>query len=341
MQHILSLKKPYLGVLVSFLLLFSLFFIAKHNTIQFNSSAFVSAITLDFAVTIPLIYLFLTRQSNIPKTTVVPLFILGLVLASYCLPQEQQSLLNSIKKWGIPIVEISVFTFIIIKVRNLIIQFKKSKEQSQDFFDALKIASKQLLPSTAANLFAMEIAVFYYGIFKWKSQKLKLNEFSYHKNSGTPTLLGALIFVIAIETVAIHLLVVNTAPIIAYILLALSIYSAFQILGFLKSLFYRPILITKQRIYLKYGILSETSINTNNIENVDYFTKDIDKEKNTTLIKLSPLGSLEGHNIIIHLKKEQTLNGLYGSKKQFQSIVLHLDDKTSFKQEIESLITQD
>jgi len=53
MQHIFSLKKPYLGLLVSITLLFSLFFLAKSPLFNFNSSGLVSALTLDFVLTIP------------------------------------------------------------------------------------------------------------------------------------------------------------------------------------------------------------------------------------------------------------------------------------------------
>ena len=341
MQHIFSLKKPYLGILVSVTLLFSLFFLAKSPIFNFNSSALVSALTLDFALTIPIVYFLLIRKSNIPKTTVVPLFIIGLMIASYSIPKEHQSLLSTIKTWVVPVLEILVFTFVFIKVRTLILQFRKNKTQSPDFFDTLKIATNQLLHKIPANLLAMEIAVFYYSFFKWKSPKLKQNEFTYHKNSGTPMLLGAFILIIAIETITIHFLAMQWNPVLAYALLVLSIYSGFQIFGFLKSLLFRPIQITKQEIHLKYGILAETILKVKNIDSIEYFTKDIDKEKEPLQIKLSPLGALESHNILISLKEEQTHNGLYGVKKQFQSIALYLDDKENFIQQIENLLTQD
>jgi len=67
-------------------------------------------------------------------------------------------------------------------------------------------------------------------------------------------------------------------------------------------------------------------------------SKDIDPKEKT--IALSPLGSLESHNVLIHLKKEQKLFGPYGIKKQFQSIVLYLDEKEKFIKTIETVLAK-
>ena len=40
-------------------------------------------------------------------------------------------------------------------------------------------------------------------------------------------------------------------------------------------------------------------------------------EKEKLIKTLSPLGELESHNVIINLKRENTLIGLYGIKKNF------------------------
>lgn len=329
-----SLRKPYLALSITVLLLASLAFVSK--TSFSNSTHFLSALTVDFALVIPFIYFLLIRKSNIPKTTVVPIFIIGLVVASYVIPKQNQTVLSLIKTWILPIVEISVFTYVFIKVRKLILKFKKTKQDNLDFYDALKQTTKQLLPSLPGNLLAMEVSVLYYGVFKWKKNILKPNQFTYHKNSGTPTLLGALIFLIAVETVSIHLLLMKWSMIAAIIALILSVYSGFQILGFLKSLLYRPINLTNDTLYLKYGILAETTISTKNIESISHFTKDL--EKDSEIKKLSPLGGLESHNLLIQLKEPEQFFGLYGTKKEYQSIVLFVDEKTKFKCAIESLI---
>jgi hypothetical protein len=181
-----------------------------------------------------------------------------------------------------------------------------------------------------------EIAVFYYGFIHWKTIKLRPNEFSYHKDSGTVGLLMALVFLIAVETLAIHLLLEQWSIMAAWVLTVISMYSAIQIFGFSKSLLKRPIVITDHVLYLRYGILNETAIN---IEDIDLSTTDL--KPNSETRKLSVLGALEGHNVVITLKKENTLIGLYGIIKNYKVLALHIDDKQDFKATLDEMFGSD
>jgi len=53
---------------------------------------------------------------------------------------------------------------------------------------------------------------------------------------------------------------------------------------------------------------------------------------------LSPLEETESHNVIISLKKENELIGLYGIKKQFNLIGLHIDEPIEFKEKVENAL---
>ena len=65
-------------------------------------------ITYDLTLTAPLLYLFLTRKTQLPKITAIPIFVVGVFLASTLLPKDQQFHLNFIKTWFLPIVEIGI-----------------------------------------------------------------------------------------------------------------------------------------------------------------------------------------------------------------------------------------
>ncbi len=165
---------------------------------------------------------------------------------------------------------------------------------------------------------------------------IKENEFSYHKDSGTLSLLIAIIFIVAIETVVLHLLLVKWSSLSAWIFTFLSIYSGIQFFGFLKSMLKRPISIENDRLYLRYGIMKETTIDLKDIDSIEISSKDIALNKETR--KLSFLGELESHNVIISLKKENTLTGLYGIKRGFKILALHIDDKVAFKNRIDNAL---
>ena len=321
------------------LLIFGLMVILAKSTFFTQASNMVSiGITFDLLISAPLLYFLLIRKTTIPKTTVVPFLIAGIILCSTILPKENQYYLDLFKIWVLPLVELSILSFVIYNVAKAIRQFKLNKNGSIDFFTTLKNTCSEILPKRVVMPVVMEISVFYYGFICWKRRELKKNEFSYHKSNGTIALLIAIIFLIAIETVVFHLLLSRWSSIAAGILTFLSVYSGIQIFGFLKSILKRPINFENDRLYLRYGIMAETTIDIKDIECIELSSKDLEDNKETR--KMSFLGDLESHNIIIRLKTGNELIGLYGIKRKYRNLAIHVDDKIEFKSRIDSVLQQ-
>lgn len=323
-------------VILGLLLLVYAAMILLVNSLYFtkNPNLLSLGITIDLIVIAPLLYVFLIRKTSIPKTTVIPLIMLGILCCSLILPADNQYYLNLFKTWGVPVLELSVLTLLIYKFRKTRKVFLKEKSNTFDFFIVLKNTCSEILPKPLVMPMATEIAVFYYGFINWKVKDLKKNEFTYHKESGTMALLFALILIISAETVGLHYLLLKWNAVFAWIFTGLSIYSGIQIFGFLKSMTKRPILIENNLLYLKYGIMTEAIINLSDIDSIEITSRDI--EVNDNLRKLSFLGDLESHNVIMHLKKENTLFGLYGMKKTYKSIAFFADKKEEFKSYLEN-----
>jgi len=293
------------------------------------------AITLDLLLTVPVIYYLLIRKTNIPKTTVIPITIIGLILGLYFMPIENQNYLTFFKNWLLPIIEFSILIYVAIKVSSTIKKYKELKGTSPDFYSTLKNACGKILPKGIAILMATEIAVIYYGFINWKKREIYENEFTYHKKSGSPALFGALLMIIVVETFAIHLLLANWSLLAAWILTALSVYSGIQILGFAKSLSRRPIAINENSVFLKYGILNEASIQFEDIEKIELSKKPLNL--NDKLVrKLSALGELENHNIVVTLSKTHELKGIYGIKRTFKVIGFHIDEPQLFLEKLQN-----
>ncbi len=286
------------------------------------------AIAVDLLLAIPLLYFFLIRKTNIPKTTVIPLMVLGLVIGSYFLPRDQQQYLNLFKTWALPVIELSVLSYVILKVRAALRKYRTFKGQSSDFFTTLKSTCREILPSRLVGPFATEVAVIYYGLLNWKRKKLSANEFSYHRSSGSLALLGAFILVIIIETLALHFLLIRWSPAVAWVLSALSVYTALQVFGIARSIPQRPVAINTNSVSLRYGILNEVEIHFDEIDSVSHSTQSQPKSRLSR--SLSPLGEMEGHNLIIILKDCDQLEGLYGFKKQFNTLAVALDEPERF-----------
>lgn len=338
MTKALRLNRLLISLGIPFLIILILALLTKSTMFSNNSSIGSFAITFDLLITVPIIYFLLIRKSKIPVTTIVPILIVGLIVGTYTIPVENQYYLNLFKIWGLPVIELLVLSFIVIKIRSSVRKYRQKKQTNPDFFTTLKETCSELVPERIVPFFATEIAVLYYGFINWKKLTLKENDFTYHKNSGTTTLLIAIIFIVIIETFAIHLLLVKWSNTAAWILSGLSVYTAIQLFGFLKSLSQRPITIKNNYLIIRYGILAETEIRLEDIDFIELSTSDLILDNLTK--KLSTFGELESHNVILKLKKEYSLTGLYGIRKKFTNLALHLDNKEEFKSKVEAILQQ-
>ena len=338
MNKPLNLKKSSIAFGVPILFIGLIIVIAKSSIFETHANNLAAAITFDLLITIPVIYYLLIRKMTILKTSVLFFLIIGLLICSTILPPENHYYLNIFKTWIFPLIELSIISYIIYKLKKVSKSYRLNKKESIDFYSTLKTTCYDILPKKLVMPFVTEIAVFYYGFIHWKKRELKQNEFSYHKESGTITLLIAIIFIVGIETVVIHIMLSKWSNISAWIFTLLSIYSAIQLFGFLKSMPKRPITIENDKLFLRYGIMAETTIDLINIDRVEISSKDIEVNKETR--KLSFLGEIESHNIIVHLKKENTLSGLYGIKRTYKNLVLHVDNKIEFAHQLTNVLKQ-
>lgn len=316
---------------VPFLLLSFLVWLMQSPFIEQGNSVGL-AITLDLVLTVPLVYFLLIRKTTIPKTTVLPVLGLGILLGTFLLPSDQQAYLNGFKTWILPFVELFAIGYVIVKVRLGIRQYKTAKASAPDFFSAVKTASADILPRKLVHPFATEISVLYYGLFHWKKHRFQAGDYAYHRKSGTPALLGAFVFLILMETFIAHILLARWNETVAWVLTILSAYTALQLFGYVRSLGKRPTVIGMDALKLRYGILAETEIPLGMIEKVELSRERIENFDNGR--KISPFGEMENHNILLHLKEKQMLIGLFGTRREFKTLAIHLDEPEAFLKEL-------
>ncbi|AHM60712.1 hypothetical protein D770_12275 [Flammeovirgaceae bacterium 311] len=339
MYRAISSKSNIVAFGTPLLIIFIMIIITKSALFKLNPHMVSFGVTFDLLLTTPFIYYLLIRKKNIPKITIVSFFIAGIAIASVILPPENQHFLSLAKKWILPLVEITVLVFVIYKVNKALHSYRENKALSLDFFTILKHTCQELLPTKVAVALATEIALVYYGFIHWKKLTPRQNEFTYHKDTGTVALLMVIILLVTVEATVTHLLVMMWSSTAAWVLTVLSVYSVIQIFGVLKSITKRPISIENNKLYLYYGVVSEVIIDIKDIASIEASTKTIALDKETR--KLSPLGDLESHNIIIRLNKQNVLNGFYGIKKPFKTLVLHVDNRDEFKTLLENTLQQE
>lgn len=142
--------------------------IARSSIFTTNPSSLSTGITVDLLLIVPFVYFLLIRKTSIPKTTVVPFLIVGIIICSLILPAENQYYLNLFKIRVLPIVELSILSFVIYNVRKGIKHYKLNKGTSFDFFTTLKSTCYKILPKGVVIPVVTEITVFYHGFIYWK-----------------------------------------------------------------------------------------------------------------------------------------------------------------------------
>ena len=310
------------------LLIVALAGLVHSSYFAFHPKALSLGITVDLLLTVPLVYFFLVRKQNIPTVTTISVFVLGIIVASIILPTEHQFYLSQAKTWVLPVVELSVLSVVVFKVRQMVKQYQAQRETALDFYTAVQQITIRTLPQPAATVLASELAVFYYGFLRWRKRALAQHEFSYHKESGSVALLATVMFLTLVETGVVHLLLERWSSVAAWILSGISLYTAVQIFGIMRSLSQRPIALEAEKLTVRYGFLSEATIPLAAIASVERTTQFI--TFNQRVRNLSPLGELEPHNVLIRLHSEHTLQMMYGFQRTFTALALHVDEAERF-----------
>ena len=314
---------------IPLLMALSLILILKSSFFMQHAEILYSAITIDFLVIIPFVYFLLIRKKEIPKITVLTSFIIGLVVLSFMLPSEHQSLLSHVKTYFLPLIELGIISFVIYNVIKLRKRYRSQKNQG-DFYTVLNKVTKEILPKTPALILTTEISLIYYAFIKWRSDKRSKNQFTYHKSNGLVSIIAGFTLVICIETVALHSILTKWNLIFGWIITFLSAYTALQFFALAKSVIFRPHQIDNENknIDLKFGYFTELTIPIYLIQSLEMNSKDLPEDKSVTYF--SPLGMLGGHNMILHLKEEIQFSGIYGIKRKAKSLAIHLDEKGVF-----------
>lgn len=288
------------------------------------------AILYDLTLTAPLVYFLLIRKRKISKLTVVPVFILGVVIASFLLPENVQLHLGFIKAYVVPIVELLVLSILGHKIYRAVKTFKSNAKLTPDFYISSRISARELFgKSKLSGFLSSEITMLYYALFCWKKKKPRENEFTNYKETGSIPLAGGLIMVALIETFALHLLLMRWSAIVAWVLTGLSLYSVLLIFGHIRALTHRFSVLTDTELTLKNGLIADICIPLGEINKVELCATEVES-KNLKIGNLGLSRESKDHNVVLYFKTPQRIEKFYGFTRECDVLVLHIDNKHDF-----------
>lgn len=313
---------------ISVLLLFGFSTLLSQSSFVSKQPEIFIGITYDLTLLTPIIYLLIIWKSRIPNFTVLPVFLIGFLIASNTIPDHQRSHLDFIELVVVPLVEFTIIAFIVINVRKTIREIRLNRKSDSDLYSVLKISAGKVLDNEAVGkIFATEIAMIYFGLFRWKKNKTTQNQFTAYKENGIIAIFITLVFLVIVETFVVHLLLIKWNEPVAWVIFGLSIYAGVQLLGHTKALRNRFSELTDDRLILRYGLFGDAQIAYENIASVVLFK---DELKGKSVKQLKMLGGLENHNLKIELHQKTRVESVYGTCKMADQILLHLDGSQEF-----------
>jgi hypothetical protein len=324
-----------------------------------NPDALSTGITLDLTLTAPLLYFLAIRRSQIPRMTVVRVFIAGLLLAGLLLHNKPHFLLSLLKTWVAPLAE-SLLLFLIAKK---VYQARRTAGKSGEEVDFL-VRCRMILTEVMGNeklgyIIASEMAVLYYAFVPQKKKQHPAagpgieglaptpgpSAFTSYKTSGILLILGVFLCLFFVETVGLHFLAGLWSKKLAWTLTALGLYTALQLYAHMRALRSRPILVGDQSLQLCNGLAADVSVRIDNIDEIFFDGKTWkggktadsaaglskeNKESAPLTVKLALLRGLENHNIQLRLKQPLLVNRFFGLRQKADTLLFFVDRPEEF-----------
>ncbi len=292
-----------------------------------------SAITYDLILTTPLLFFFLSKR-KVSKLAIGLFISAGIIAAYFVIPDSEKLHFNLIRFLLLPLIELSILGSIIYFTYKTINEFRTNSNENTDYLISFQESgTKAFNNQLFGKLFGAELAMIHYAFFNWKSTPIANNEFSYHNENGTVSLIAGFMMVLVFETIGAHFLVAKWNPLIAWILTVISIYTFVMLFAHIKAIKKRPHRLNTDSIDLKLGLFGTTKIPFDQLEKIE-FTNKISDELKGKSCQFTPLGSMESFNTVLHLKNKVDCEFMYGFKRKYKTILINLDNKVSFKEQL-------
>lgn len=282
------------------------------------------AIAADLVLVLPgLYYLLLVRGGGLPALTVLPVFLLGLVLASTVVPPGHgvRELLHLL---ALP-VELLLIGVLVYRARALVRAYRQEGGDAPRFEEAFPRAAREALGSLrVVDLFASEVIVLYFALAAWRRRPAVPEgavAYTAHRDRAWGGIAFALGMVLVVEIVVVHILVSLWSATLAWVLTALGIYSLLWLVGDFRALVLRPSLLTHDTLRLRIGMRWAADVPLSQVQSIRAYTP---ADSNRPIPRLTVVGEPRH---VLELAAPVEVRGLFGTRRTAQELAVALDGR--------------
>jgi hypothetical protein len=283
-------------------------------------------LTIDMVVLVPAAFYFLVvRRRGKPIVSLIPVIVLSIVFASRIVPPVHQQPLQFFEAAAVPL-ELFLIGWIIRRAGRA--ARKASRDPSADLLERFRFAAFDVTRNEwAAAAFASETAIFYYALGSWRARPHIPKDsagFTHHRRSGQAGIVLGLLLLLAVEGIAVHVVLQSWSSIAAWIFTACTLYGALWMIGDYRATVLRPILVTDNYISIRCGLRWTLHVRREQINGIHRAKPEGGKE----ILNLTFFGTPTHW---IELTETVTARGMYGIRRRVRVIGLEPDEPGEFE----------
>jgi hypothetical protein len=194
----------------------------------------------------------------------------------------------------------------------------------------LALSPREFSP-VIGDIVAAEPSILFYAFASWRRKPFVpegARGFSYHQRNASVATLYTIFFASLVELVAAHFLLRTAAPRVDIAVLLISAYGAVWVLGFIRAVQLRPILLTDQTLLVRIGLLWRFDIPRTAIESMTFGNVNAPPKRTPGYVR----AALGEPNVLITLRAPLLAHGLNGIVREVTRVGLVIDDVKAFEQ---------
>lgn len=296
------------------------------NSTAFEAGGFAMSLGLaiDLTVTASLMtWAMVVRTGDLSRLVLVPVFVLGVVIATALVPAEHESVVLGLAyAWAA--VEALLALMAIGRMRRLTRSYRDQRALGMPVSDSLERALATHVPSaTFAALAASELAILWYGIAGWTRREPAAGLADRNLKQWT-AVVGVLAVLVTAESVGLHVLLRGWSEAAAWTVTALHVYSLLWLFGDRNALRHETTAVEAGVLRIRLGLRASVDVPVDCIERIDVLGPS--DESPPPSDDYLPVHLLFGPNAVIHLRQPVEARLLFGRRRQVTRIGLAVED---------------
>ena len=285
-------------------------------------SAVAIGASVDFVVTAGLVMYFVAiRRARLPRWVLGATLAIGFLFARLALGATAGG--GRVVTMALILAELVMLAMVVARGRKARRAWREARVIGAPALEALTSALVAArFPRRLASIAATEVVLVGAAITGWRRPPRSPSRFTVHRANGWPLYAGVLMFLIAVESIAVHIaLVAWVSPLVAWIATATSLYSLLWLLGDVHTLRHGGATIGDRDLELAIGVRWRGRVPWSVVASIETVT-----EAPTDAINASILGA----NLVVRLRAPTRLHGVFGREREGTVIALSIDEPEAF-----------